>query len=88
MQLRAEASEELRRAREETTRILAQAHTESERLRSDAAAVLEQARAEAESLRSQRDEIATELTHLSGVIEALAVSDVTATRSHAPGVAR
>ena len=76
--LRAEAGDELRRSREEATRVLAQAQTESDRMRADAAAVLDQARTEATALRSQRDEIATELTHLSGVIEALAVSDTQA----------
>jgi hypothetical protein len=37
--------------------------------------VLADARAEVESMRRRRDDIATELTQLSGVIEALAVSE-------------
>ena len=73
--MRSEASEELRRSREEAARMVTEAQAEADRLRSQARQVLADARAEVESMRRRRDGIATELTQLSGVIEALAVSE-------------
>jgi F0F1-type ATP synthase membrane subunit b/b' len=73
--MRSEAAEEVRRSREEAARLVTEGQAEADRLRNQAREVLADARAEVESMRRRRDDIATELTQLSGVIEALAVSE-------------
>ena len=75
--LRNEGVEELRRSREEALRVLNEAQADAERMRGQAREVLANARAEVDALRRRRDDIATELTQMSGVIEALAVSEST-----------
>ncbi len=73
--MRGEGAEELRRSREEAARILTEAQADADRVRGQARQVLANARAEVDALRRRRDHIATELTQMSGVIEALAVSE-------------
>ena len=73
--MRSEGAEALRRSREEAAQVLTDAQADADRVRSQARQVLADARAEADALRRRRDDIATELTQMSGVIEALAVSE-------------
>ena len=73
--MRAEAAEQLRRAREEALRLVADGRVEADQLRSDARKTHERARAEVAALQAQRDEIAGELGQLSGVIAALSVPE-------------
>ena len=77
MAARREGAESLRRGREESARLLSEAQADADRIRAQARQVLSDARAEVESLGRRRDQIARELTDLSGVIEALAVPDPT-----------
>ena len=65
--------EELRAAREEASVTIASARAEADDIRARARALLEDARSEVAVLGRQRDEIAEELSSLSGVIQALAV---------------
>ncbi len=73
--MRAKASDELRRSREEAARELSEAQADAEQSRTQARELLASARAEVSALKQRRDEIAAELSQLSGVIEALAVSE-------------
>ncbi|MDQ4053319.1 MAG: kinetoplast-associated-like protein, partial [Actinomycetota bacterium] len=75
--MRSSAAEALRRSREEAAQLLTEAQAEADRRRSQARQVLTDARAEVDALRRRRDDIATELTQMSGVIEALAVPEST-----------
>ena len=54
---------------------LAEARSGADRLRDEARSAVEGARAEVAALAARRDDITTQLTHLSGVIEALAVPE-------------
>ncbi|MDQ3664401.1 MAG: hypothetical protein M3353_07055, partial [Actinomycetota bacterium] len=67
------AQDELRHGREQAAQLLAEAREEADAIRAKAGAVLERARAGAAALARRRDEIAEELSGLSGVIDALAV---------------
>jgi hypothetical protein len=73
--MRTKASDELRRSREEAARVLSEAQADAEQSRTQARELLASARAEVSALKQRRDEIAAELSQLSGVIEALAVSE-------------
>lgn len=73
--MRAEAAEDLRRAREQALAYVAEGRSEADQLREGARRALERARAEAARLQEQRDVIAGELGQLSGVIEALSVPE-------------
>jgi ABC-type transporter Mla subunit MlaD len=73
--MRSQAAAELRRSREEAARLLSEAQDDAEQSRSQARELLAGARAEVSALQRRRDEIAAELSQLSGVIEALAVSE-------------
>ena len=67
---------ELRRtSRDEATRLVADARAEADHLRNQARAMLESARREVASLIERRKSITSELGHLSGVIDALAVGE-------------
>ena len=67
---------ELRRtSRDEATRLVADARAEADHLRQQARAMLESARREVASLLERRKSITSELGHLSGVIDALAVGE-------------
>jgi F0F1-type ATP synthase membrane subunit b/b' len=55
--------------------LLSEAQDDAEQSRSQARELLAGARAEVSALQRRRDEIAAELSQLSGVIEALAVSE-------------
>jgi hypothetical protein len=67
-------TQDLRRSvRAEVTDLVADARREADELRSEAHELLDSARTEVAALTRRRDEIAAELTQLSGVIEALAV---------------
>jgi len=81
---RRDGAEALRRSREESARLLAEAQADADRVRDQARRVLSDARAEVAALRGRRDEIAQELTQLSGVIEALAVSESTPASEEQP----
>ena len=61
--------------REEAIALLAQARAEADAVRGDARAMLERARGEVAALARRRDDISSQLGHLSGVIEALAVPE-------------
>ena len=74
---RREGAEAMRRSREESARLVTEAQADADRVRDQARQVLSDARAEVEALRRRRDEIADELTQMSGVIEALAVPEST-----------
>lgn len=63
----------MRAEREESLGLAAQAREEADRVRADARRRLEEARAEVEILSRQKTEITGQLSHLSGVIEALAI---------------
>jgi uncharacterized coiled-coil DUF342 family protein len=73
--MRTKASDELRRSREEAARVLSEAQADAEQSRTQARELLAAARTEVAALKQRRDEIAAELSQLSGVIEALAVSE-------------
>jgi hypothetical protein len=67
---------ELRRtSRDEATRLVADARAEADHLRQQARTILESARQEVASLLERRKSITSELGHLSGVIDALAVGE-------------
>ena len=55
--------------------MLTEAQADAEQSRTQARELLAAARAEVSALKQRRDEIAAELSQLSGVIEALAVSE-------------
>ena len=59
--------------RAEVTDLVADARREADELRTEAHELLDSARTEVAALSRRRDEIAAELSQLSGVIEALAV---------------
>jgi len=67
------AAEVVRVSREEALQLISDARAEADELRAQARTMLTDARTEVATLRTRRDEIARELTGLSGVIEALAV---------------
>jgi hypothetical protein len=72
--------EEMRRALserygEELVRTTAEARADADRIREEARAMLERARAEVASLASRREDITKQLGSLSGVIDALSVSE-------------
>ncbi len=73
--LHREAHADRRAAREELVRTLAQAREEADRLRAQAREAVDAARAEVHTLAARRDDINTQLGHLSNVIEALAVPE-------------
>jgi hypothetical protein len=73
--LQRETYESVRATREEAIELLATARTESDQVRREARAQLDKARAEVATLGRRRDDINSQLGHLSGVIEALAVPD-------------
>jgi hypothetical protein len=73
--LQRETHESHRRAREELVTTTAQARADADRVREEARAMLERARSEVASLASRRQDITTQLGHLSGVINALAVPE-------------
>jgi uncharacterized protein involved in exopolysaccharide biosynthesis len=75
IRLRAEGAQTLRDARDESVRLMAEAQEQADQLRAQARQVLADAKTQATSLRSRRDEIAAELTQLSGVIDALSVPE-------------
>jgi F0F1-type ATP synthase membrane subunit b/b' len=74
-QAQEEAREARRTAREDASRTISQARQEADELRSKARSMLSEARAEVAVLSAHRDEISKQLGDLSGVIEALAVSE-------------
>jgi len=76
--LQTEASEHRRAVREEATSTLAAARADADANRAQARDLLKKARAEVRALASRRDDITSQLGHLSGVIEALAVPERTA----------
>lgn len=83
--LHREAHADRRAAREELVRTLAEAREEADRLRVQAREAVDAARAEVHTLSARRDDINTQLGHLSNVIEALAVPEkVGAERNGAP----
>ena len=69
------AQDHEREARQQAVDIVRQAREEADTIRSRARTQLEQARLETAELTRRRDEIATELEQLSGVIQALAVPE-------------
>jgi hypothetical protein len=73
--LQTEAHEHRRAVREEATATLAAARADADTSRAEARDLLILARAEVSVLAQRRDDITEQLGHLSGVIEALAVSD-------------
>jgi len=77
--LRTEAHEHLRSVREEATTTLAAARADADTIRAQARDLLLRARAEVGTLAERRDDITEQLGYLSGVIEALAVSEHSAT---------
>lgn len=79
--LQRETYESVRSTREEAIALLAQARIDADQARTEARSQLEKARAEVATLARRRDDINAQLGHLSGVIEALAVSDQPGTRT-------
>jgi hypothetical protein len=77
--LQRETHESHRLAREELVTTTAQARADADRVREEARSMLERARAEVAALASRRQDITTQLGHLSGVIDALAVPERAAT---------
>ena len=73
--LQTEAHEHRRAVREEATTILAAARADADTSRAEARDLLAHGRAEVAVLAQRRDDITEQLGHLSGVIEALAVSE-------------
>ena len=73
--LRTEGSDELRAAARRRPGCCHEAQADAEQSRTQARELLASARAEVSALKQRRDEIAAELSQLSGVIEALAVSE-------------
>jgi len=73
--LQTEAHEHRRAVREEATTTLAAARTDADAIRTEARDLLVHARSEVRVLAERRDDITEQLGHLSGVIEALAVSE-------------
>ncbi|HEY5473746.1 MAG TPA: hypothetical protein VIK32_11200, partial [Candidatus Limnocylindrales bacterium] len=73
--LQTEAHEHRRAVRDEATTTLAAARADADTSRAQAREILTQARAEVKVLADRRDDIAEQLGHLSGVIEALAVPE-------------
>jgi len=73
--LQTEAHEHRRAVRDEATKTLAAARGDADKTRAEARDLLRQARAEVKVLADRRDDIAAQLGHLSGVIEALAVPE-------------
>ena len=69
-----EAEESRRTARQDAVEIVADAQAEADELRAEAHRILAEAREEVASLTTRRDKIAAELGRLSGVIDALSVS--------------
>jgi len=74
-QAQAEARDLRRSAKQEVAKAIATARSEADELRSKARSILAEARAEVAVLTAHRDEINKQLGDLSGVIEALAVSE-------------
>ena len=73
--LQREAHENRRSARTELVQTIADARAEADTLRADARRILAEARGEVEVLTRYRNDITSQLGNLSGVIEALAVSE-------------
>lgn len=73
--LQREAHENRRSARTELVQTIADARAEADTLRADARRILAEARGEVEVLTRRRNDITSQLGNLSGVIEALAVSE-------------
>jgi len=73
--LQTEAHENRRAVRDEATTTLAAARADADTNRAEARDLLTQARAEVKVLAQRRDDITAQLSHLSGVIEALAVPE-------------
>ena len=73
--LQTEAHQHRRAVREEATTILAAARADADSSRAETRDLLAHARAEVAVLAQRRDDITEQLGHLSGVIEALAVSE-------------
>jgi hypothetical protein len=85
--LQRETHESHRQAREELVTTTAQARADADRVREEARAMLERARSEVAALASRREDITTQLGHLSGVINALAVPEKAANPSADDSVA-
>jgi hypothetical protein len=84
--LQRETHESHRQAREQLVTTAAAARAEADRVRTEARSMLERARAEVASLASRREDITKQLSHLTGVIDALAVPERPAAGSEAaPG---
>ena len=73
--LQREAYQRSKDARDEAVSLLSQARSEADATRAEARNVLDRSRAEVAALAQRRDDINSQLGHLSGVIEALAVSE-------------
>lgn len=71
--LRQETFEQTSQTRAEAVQLLREARNDADRVRREADEMLWKSRAEVSRLAARRDNIASELGHLSGVIEALAV---------------
>ena len=71
--LRQDTFEQTSLTRAEAVQLLREARNDADRVRREADEMLWKARAEVSRLAARRDNIASELGHLSGVIEALAV---------------
>jgi outer membrane protein TolC len=65
----------LRRGRDEAAACVEKARFEADELRAQARAAIDEARGEVHALNRSRDEISAELAQLSGVIEALAITE-------------
>jgi hypothetical protein len=86
--LQTEAHEHRRAVRDEAATTLATARADADANRAEARDLLTKARAEVNALAERRDDITAQLSHLSGVIEALAVPEraAVAARLTRPGV--
>jgi hypothetical protein len=73
--LQTEAHQHRRAVRDEATTTLAAARADADTSRTEARELLTRARAEVNALAERRDDITEQLSHLSGVIEALAVPE-------------
>ncbi|HEY3409299.1 MAG TPA: hypothetical protein VGK53_14095, partial [Propionicimonas sp.] len=73
--LQRDTYEKSRASREEAVALLTQAREDADTARAEARALMDRARAEVATLARRRDDINAQLGHLSGVIEALAVSE-------------
>jgi hypothetical protein len=82
--LQTEAHQHRRAVRDEATITLAAARADADTSRNEARELLTRARAEVNALAERRDDITEQLSHLSGVIEALAVPERAAPAGRLP----